>query len=288
MKRRLFLVGVPRSGTTLLQSLLAAHSEVTSFTESHLLSRHFSLVPIVGRPVLRSDPSPRAREFLVENGLTPERAESWSAPLARIGARALQTESALREIVGLFDRLAEERGSGVWLEKTPRHLRFLPQLEAALDEAQRATVHTLHMVRRPLETVASLHRASQDWPRAYGLEECAERWNRDVAFTLEQLARPRQHLVLYEELCERPEAVLRALLSAIGLDWQQEILAKYAAKSSELVTADETWKAGVERPLVASTRSARELSETERAEIVGSVDIGLYERAFDLFQSGPL
>ena len=43
IERRIFIVGVPRSGTTLLQSLLAAHSELTSFTESHFFSRYFSL-----------------------------------------------------------------------------------------------------------------------------------------------------------------------------------------------------------------------------------------------------
>ncbi len=38
---RIFVVGAPRSGTTLVQSLIASHSQVTSFTESHFFSRHF-------------------------------------------------------------------------------------------------------------------------------------------------------------------------------------------------------------------------------------------------------
>ena len=38
-KQRIFLVGCPRSGTTLLQSLLAAHPDITSFPESHFF-RH--------------------------------------------------------------------------------------------------------------------------------------------------------------------------------------------------------------------------------------------------------
>ena len=52
---RIFLVGVPRSGTTLLQALLAAHEQVTSFTESHFFSQHFTDVPALGL-VLTKDP----------------------------------------------------------------------------------------------------------------------------------------------------------------------------------------------------------------------------------------
>ncbi|MEQ8960988.1 MAG: sulfotransferase [Coleofasciculus sp. C2-GNP5-27] len=42
LKERIFLVGCPRSGTTLLQSLLAAHPQIASFPESHFF-RH--LIP---------------------------------------------------------------------------------------------------------------------------------------------------------------------------------------------------------------------------------------------------
>ena len=41
IESRILVVGVPRSGTTLVQSLLAAHSQVASWTESHLFARHF-------------------------------------------------------------------------------------------------------------------------------------------------------------------------------------------------------------------------------------------------------
>ena len=61
---RVFVVGVPRSGTTLLQSLLAAHSRVASFTESHFWSRHFRALPRLSSAVLTRDPAPRLREFL--------------------------------------------------------------------------------------------------------------------------------------------------------------------------------------------------------------------------------
>ena len=41
IQKRIFIVGCPRSGTTLLQSLLLKHNEITSFPESHFFSRTF-------------------------------------------------------------------------------------------------------------------------------------------------------------------------------------------------------------------------------------------------------
>jgi hypothetical protein len=48
-RTRLFLVGCPRSGTTLLQSLLAAHPQIASFPESHflLVTKRFTLAQVI-------------------------------------------------------------------------------------------------------------------------------------------------------------------------------------------------------------------------------------------------
>ena len=45
MPRGIFLVGCPRSGTTLLQSLIAAHPLVTSFSESNFFGASFRRLP---------------------------------------------------------------------------------------------------------------------------------------------------------------------------------------------------------------------------------------------------
>ena len=69
--RRVFVVGVPRSGTTLVQSLLAAHSTMTSFTESHFFDRHFTRLPPSSLSILSRNPAPRLHEFLLENCEAP-------------------------------------------------------------------------------------------------------------------------------------------------------------------------------------------------------------------------
>ena len=155
------MVGVPRSGTTLVQSLPAANSGTTSFTESHFFSRHYSFLPLLGTPVLLRDPSPRVRAFLAENGESPPDAAAW---FAGAGGRALRvpvlralfSRAAARRFVRVLDELASRRGKPVWVEKTPRHLRYGPFLLRLCGPG----THVVHVVRDGLEAVASLRSRS--------------------------------------------------------------------------------------------------------------------------------
>ena len=210
---RIFVVGVPRSGTTLVQSLLAAHSRLTSFTESHFFDRHFRLLPGLSMPVLTRDPAPRLWQFLAENGADPPPAARgfggrggegsgkgsrarWLRPL--LPAR---TRAAARGLLQVLDELSLARGAAGWIEKTPRHLRYLPFLQAVAGSlrgpppASGAETHFVHVLRDGLEAVASLHRASRAWERPYDLDACVDRWNEDVAFSLGRTASPNDHFV---------------------------------------------------------------------------------------------
>ena len=83
---RIFVVGAPRSGTTLAQSLLAAHSGTTSFTESHLFARHFTHVPPLARPILVRSPAPGLRPFFTLVAARP-RPDVPAGPAAGDAAR---------------------------------------------------------------------------------------------------------------------------------------------------------------------------------------------------------
>ncbi|MDH3403831.1 MAG: sulfotransferase [Acidobacteriota bacterium] len=278
---RIFVVGVPRSGTTLVQSLLAAHSSVTSFTESHFFDRHFTLLPATSRPVLTRNPGPRLQQFLDENGEQAPPAAAWFQATGRraLGLRPLVplwTEPVARRLLRVLDELALRRGASSWVEKTPRHLRFIP----FLDRVSGAEARTLfvHVIRKGLEVVASLHQASQSWERPYGLDECVNRWNDELGFSLGRIAAPNDHFVFYEELTARPEAALRRLLAGLGLRWEPEILERYAAAADRLTTTDEAWKADVGRRIRRSATSGRRLNAEQRDRIRGWLRHDLYER----------
>ena len=284
IERRVFVVGVPRSGTTLVQSLLAAHSTMTSFTESHFFDRHFSVLPPFSTPILTRNPGPRLQEFLAENEESPPAAARWFDARGRwaLGARPLlpfQTLSVARRLLSVFDELARRRGKASWVEKTPRHLRYIPLLEHASGPEPRPRF--VHVIREGLGVVASLHTASQRWERPYDLETSVRRWNRDVRFSLGRVGSESDHFVFYEELTSRPEDTLGRLLAGLGLDWEPELLERYAAASNRWVTQDEAWKADVGRNIRRSASSERTLTAEQRDWVSRSLHPGLYRELLE-------
>ena len=281
IERRIFVVGVPRSGTTLVQSLLAAHSQVTSFTESHLFSRHFALWGPFARPVLVRDPAPRLVEFLEENDAGPVPGPATSRDdLTRLSPpwwlRPIRTRRVAAQLLRVFDQLAAVRGHRTWVEKTCRHLRYMPYLERLLGPT--ALPHVVHVIREGPAVVASLHAASQHWERPYGLSECAQRWNDDVTFSLGRAGSPNDHFVFYTDLTTHPRQTLEPLLAALGLAWEPGLLEDYRATARRLVAPGETWKDDVDRDIKPSPVSGRLLTPSQRRQVAGLIDGTLYER----------
>lgn len=277
--QRIFVVGVPRSGTTLVQSLLAAHGDLTSFTESHFFSRLYRPVPGLG-PVLAKPPAPRVRAFLTENQLdaaTYPEAQSLLTP-SHGWALPIRSRSTAHQFVQLLDAITRQRAALAWVEKTPRHLHFLPIIET-LSGARRTDV--VHVVRNGLETVASLHKASRQWSHPYDLPTCIGRWNGDLALSLRYLMRPpdgslRHHLVLYEDLATDPEFVLSNLLLRLDLPWQDTLLQRYREGADQWVTQGETWKSGVGRKIEPSSSAHQVLNAAQRRQVENGLNYPLY------------
>jgi hypothetical protein len=277
---RIFVVGVPRSGTTLVQSLLAAHSTMTSFTESHFFDRHFTILPLLSSPILTRNPSPRVQEFLAENGEEPPKEVSWFDAKQRWALRVrpllpFQTRPVARRLLRVFDELTLRREKTSWIEKTPRHLRYIPFLENVSNP--NSSTRFVHVIRNGMEVVASLHGASQNWERHYDLNVCVKRWNSDVGFSLSRVGAPTDHFVFYEELTSEPEATLKVLLAGLGLGWEPDILERYGRASDRLITGQESWKADVGRSIRRSGTSERTLTQEQRNHVARLLRQGLYD-----------
>ena len=258
--RRILVVGAPRSGTTLVQSVLAAHPDVTSFTESHFFDKAWGAG---GRRFRPREASQRLADFVAANGLESLREEMPALAAARTVASPLVTG---RAFLDLLDAAAVARRCTCWVEKTPDHvlrLDLLRQMDASL--------RFVHVVRRPADAIASLHVATRRWGHPRSWLRCALHWRLAVAATRGVLANPRHTVVMYERITADPEAEARRLIQWIGLPWRDEVLTQYRTAARELVGDEESWKSrNLQEIAPRAERPLATLPWTARAALTGA------------------
>lgn len=246
IQARFFLVGCPRSGTTLLQSLLAAHSQIASFPESHLLlagggTRWGRLMTKLGvvTPAMRT----RLALFLGELN-HPEL-------LASFPPYELRLRTFVNTFVAMLDQLTTAQGKTIWLEKTPLHLLYVKQFEQYIPG-----VKFIHLLRNGADVVASLvdvtNRFPAQWGGAYGIERAIRLWNLCVTETAAQLGKANHLALRYETLIANPEQRVGQLCEFIGVPFEAAMLRDNRQTSTAQLVVNEPWKRNAFQPIQAT------------------------------------
>jgi Sulfotransferase family len=195
-----FLVGCPRSGTTWLQRLLASHPAVRSGPESDIFSFY------VG-PSLRAFRADRQRSR--RKGLQCYTSEDEFVELQR--------SFVLRM---LRPALANLQDGELFLEKTPRHALYIPEILSCFPAAR-----FIHLIRDPRDTTASLLAASRSWGVDWAPTTAASAgrmWLKYVsaARAASREVSPKMFLqVTYEDLHADTKAELAKCAYFLGLPW---------------------------------------------------------------------
>lgn len=215
-ERLIFLVGCPRSGTTWLQRLLAAHPRIQTGQESNIFQEYLA---------------PQFAHFY--NGIQSAR--------GGVGMGCYLTEDEFlavqhRYMSLLMEPMLAHLGSDQYfLEKTPQHALNLAEIARLLPQAR-----IIHLLRDPRDVVASMLAASKGWGSGWAPGDAgvgALEWVRHVraARTGPDLFGAGQYLEMrYEELLASPAEQLASCLKFLGLDWSAQ----------ELAAAVETNRAG--------------------------------------------
>jgi Sulfotransferase family len=235
--KRFFLVGCPRSGTTLLQSLLASHTQIISFPESHFFCNLFGdyepkrrLLGIASRRA-----KPCLEKFLKESG--------YNQPEQYLPTNLLFTKQYTRTFIRLLDQITHDSNKQIWLEKTPPHLHYISYIEKNVKP-----VHFIHIVRNGADVITSLYQLRNQFPDIWDgehsqLSDCVDRWLSDVRITLQSISAPNHTYVRYESLVANPEATVTKLCHFIGIDFEPTMLTQYTHQAAKVSLKHETWKA---------------------------------------------
>lgn len=233
-----FVVGMPRSGTTLLSSMLDAHSKIAISPETHFYTRcqpdTQDREGAIDEALSRLQQQPGVQDMnLTEEEWREIEKHVWDAPAPTPSdvLAALETTYAKR-----FD-------ADAWGEKTPDHLPHVPLLLRDFPDAV-----VIGIVRDPRDVWLSLR--EMPWCRS-SLPEMALKW-RKYAQATERYRRKhpdRFREVRYEDVLDAPEAVIRNVLNWIGASFEEQVLAFHRRESGPVDSDREPWKAKTHRPI---------------------------------------
>ena len=251
--RRTFVVGCPRSGTTLVQAMLARHPDVYSLQETYFLESALG-----GAAARWGDrDARRGQRWYHRAGF----AQSWGRrrlrelekvywPTKHWWHEPLRWSACMKRYVSLLDHAALAHGKSHWVEKTPNHLLFLDELERYVPDAR-----FVHVLRNGLDVVASVVDADlQHGTSAFrgGLALWAARWNYAMDLHLAKARESNHYLICLEDLVANPAAEWARLRTFLDLSADAPLLAR---PGSAIADSDhEPWKraaiAGIVQPPV--------------------------------------
>ncbi len=204
-KTPVFIVGLPRTGTTLTDRILSSHSKVQSAGESQLLQM-----------VLRN--GARAGNQI---GITPE--------LIDAAAKLKPAEIAERYANSVQHRLGDEP---YFIEKLPENVLYLGFIAKAWPNAK-----IVHLRRHPMDACFAMFKQSY-FRFAYSIDDVAKyylaydklsaHWRETLGSRILELD--------YEDLVADQESVTRRLLDDLGFEFEESCL-NFESNSAPVATA---------------------------------------------------
>ena len=216
---RIFLVGCPRSGTTIIQALLVTHSEIVSFPETKIFHYAFWDKFINKLPE-------RLSQFFNNEINRPELIQGFN--------KNQSMSTNVRWFLDILDALAREQQKSIWLEKTPEHIFFIKEISFFLPNAK-----FIHVTRNGLDTIASLYEAtrmSQNelWGGQWSLDYCIKRWKTCNSITKLYYNNPQHFIVKYEDLLVDKILVLKACCDFIEVAYDNTMTKNYKSEALKL------------------------------------------------------
>jgi hypothetical protein len=257
MNPHVFIVGCPRSGTTLLKRMVNAHPAISITRETHWVTRLMKgedaasvTQPATPALLARMRGDKRFRRLKID-----------TAPLERMvaGDRPASYAELVRAV---YDQHGERKGKPLVGDKTPRYVRDIPVLHELFPDARFA-----HLIRDGRDVCSSV----LSWRNERGrrIVTSFSTWDEEPVMTTalwwEQLVRlgreagtplgpDRYHEIRYEALVTAPEETCRALCEFLGVSEDEHMLGFHEGRTRDDpgLSAKRAW-----RPITPGLRSWR-------------------------------
>ena len=225
-----FVVGLTRSGTTLLRLMLDAHPLLTIPPETHFLP-----------DLIKAARAERGTEGMLE-AITSNR--TWGdfgigEEEMRERLAAVESGDGAGAVRAFFAAYADKQGKPRWGDKTPAYMLAVQRIGRTLPESR-----FVHLIRDGRDVALSQSaRALNEQPAP---AEQAARWVKRIGKSREQassLKGARYVEARYEDLVRDPETTLRRICEFIDLPWDDAVLGYHEHAAERLAEMAGTLRA---------------------------------------------
>lgn len=241
--KRIFIVGCPRSGTTLLQSMLAANDNIYSMPETHFFRLGLS-----------------KRSGILKSFLFRQKMAKMIYPSKT--RFYLSEKMYIIDCINFLDKKALKSGKNYWIEKTPEHLFSVADIRNYYPDCL-----VINISRDPLPTIASIVNMWNLYREQKGILFSIK--NRIATFLKalisslslknsffygdyikatslwllcdKEVKEKKYFNIYYENLITNPSNELKNICRFLGIDYNSNMLTP-EKKSANLIKSDEPWK----------------------------------------------
>lgn len=221
-----FILGCPRSGTTVMQIMLGRHKHVLVAPETKLFYYYHKSTPSVARKTLiriQQDLSVSLSHFLRTNRLPP-------------------AETILQLVAGNYRDTISKPEAKVFVEKSPEHSSRVEDILRCLP-----TARFVVLVRDGRDVAESLTRVP--WIKCDLLSAICV-WKRVMRHLNRYRHDPRFLFVPFETLVELPQVTMQSVVDHLCLEWDEEIILGAGDRCRSIPQREQAWKGLADKPLL--------------------------------------
>ena len=213
-----FIVGMPRSGTTLIQGILCNTQKYFPMPETHFFSR-----VVYGLP-----------EILSQEQLQNVVLALYEKSRIEVDKNVLLKHNSQKEVFEYVIGKFNTENKDTFLEKTPRHVFFYSKILSYYPSAK-----FICMIREPKNVVSS--QLTNTRIEKKSVIRLSFLYNKIAAAILNIRDNNNVFIIKYEDLTNEPESILKKAFNFLAIPYNSKYVEK-AAAPPEIVAEHEFWK----------------------------------------------
>ena len=235
----IFIVGMPRSGTTLLSNLLNATKEIYFPEETHFYQVVEKFYHNQKSDIYLDYLNPKKNQYLKSLKLT----DNEIFNLRDFVTKNEQNINNRKFLEKLFEIKLTEKKIKRWGEKTPIHFTYISTILTDFEHGK-----IVNVIRDPRDVIQSIRLAK--WNKFFDIKKRLDQYKLNIAISNRKIDSVKILNIKFEDLVLYPKKTLKEVCQFCEIDFDEEIINNFfLSENLNFKLENEPWKINNSKPL---------------------------------------